>query len=287
MLTVVKEPGTALGAEIRGVDLSHPVADRLFAEIVAAFHAHEVVVFRSQRLTPAQHIAFSRRFGELDVNVRSRFNKPGQPEIFVVSNIIENGEPIGVQDAGRYWHTDLCYLERPSRCSLLYALEVPEKDGIALGDTLFASTSAAYEALPGDMKGRLQGLKAVNSYSYTYERKVREFDRTPLEAEKRTAPPDILHPVVRTHPYTGRKCLFVNEGYTTRIEGLPAEESDRILKFLFEHITRPQFVYRHRWRVGDLLLWDNCLAQHKAVFDYALPLRRRMERTTVGGTVPF
>jgi taurine dioxygenase len=287
MLSVVKDPGSVIGAEIRGVDLSRPLDDARFTEIVDAFHSHEVVVFRGQQFTPEQHIAFSRRFGELDINVRSRFNKREYPEILVVSNILENGEPIGVQDAGRYWHSDLCYLPRPSRCTLLYALEVPVKDGVALGDTLFASASAAYAALPEELKQRLAGRKAVNSYTYTYDRKVREFNRTPVEMEGRTAPPDVLHPVVRTHPFTGVKCLYVNEGYTTSIEGLPRDESDRILEFLFEHIVRPEFVYRHRWRAGDLLMWDNCFTQHKAVFDYAAPLRRRMERTTITGTVPY
>jgi taurine dioxygenase len=162
-----------------------------------------------------------------------------------------------------------------------------QDDGRVLGDTLFASATAAYDALPTDLKQRLEGCKAVNSYSYTYDRKVSEFNRTTLKTEGREAPPDVEHPVVRTHPYTGRKCLYVNEGYTTRIVGWSEDESARTLKFLFEHVIRPEFLYRHHWQAGDLLMWDNCLAQHKAVFDYALPLRRRMERTTVHGTVPF
>lgn len=286
MLTVSKLTEAPCGAEIAGVDLAQPVGDSLFREIEDAFHRFGVVVFRGQRLTAEQHIAFSRRFGELDINVRSRFNKPEHPEILVVSNVVENGEPIGVQDAGRYWHSDLCYLPRPSRCSLLYAFEVPVKDGVALGDTLFASAPAAYDALPDELRQKLAGKKAVHSYVHTYDRKVKEFDRTPVEKENRAAPPDVLHPVVRTHPFTGTKCLYVNEGYTTRIEGLPRDESERLLKFLFGHVTRPEFIYRHRWQAGDLLMWDNCLVQHKAVFDYAAPLRRRMERTTITGTAP-
>ena len=287
MLKVIRDPGSVIGAEIHGVDLSCPVTDTQLGDITEAFHLHEVIVFRDQRLTSEQHVAFSRRFGELDINVRSRFNRKDYPEILVVSNVVENGEPIGVQDAGRYWHSDLCYLREPSRCSLLHALEVPVKDGVALGDTLFASASAAYEALSPEMKERLAGRRAVNSYVHTYDRKVREFNRTPVEKENRTAPPDVMHPVVRTHPQTGKKCLYVNEGYSTQIYGLPRDESDELLGFLFGHITRADFVYRHRWRAGDLLMWDNCLVQHKAVFDYALPLRRRMERTTVRGAVPF
>jgi taurine dioxygenase len=283
----IRKLGRVLGAEITGIDLDRPVADRLFGEILEAFHEHAVVVFRDQNLTPEQQFAFSRRFGEIDINVRSRFTRPGYPEIFVVSNILENGEPIGVTDAGRYWHTDHCYVKEPSRCSLLYAVEVPQHPEKSLGDTLFASTIAACSALPAAMTKKLEGLKAVNSYSYTYERKVSEFNRTPLQAEGRTAPPDIEHPVLRTHPDTDRKCLFVNEGYTTRITGMPEDESRQTLDFLFEHLKRPEFIYRHQWRVNDLLLWDNCATQHKAVFDYALPLRRRMERTTIRGSMPY
>ncbi|MGA0115260.1 MAG: TauD/TfdA dioxygenase family protein [Burkholderiales bacterium] len=283
----IRKLGQALGAEITGLDLAQPVSDGMFEEILAAFHEHAVVVFRDQKLTPEQQIAFSRRFGDIDVNVRSRFNKPGYPEIFVVSNIIENGEPIGVTDAGRYWHTDHCYVPEPSRCSLLYALEIPQQPGQSLGDTMFSSAVAAAAALPAEMSARLAGRKAVNSYSYTYERKVSEFNRTPLQAEGRSAPPDIEHPVLRTHPDTGRKCLFVNEGYTTRICGLPEDESRQTLDFLFEHLKRPEFIYRHQWRLNDLLLWDNCAVQHKAVFDYALPLRQRMERTTIRGSATW
>lgn len=282
----VKKLGQALGAEIAGLDLSQSLTEPVFNQVVEAFHEHEVVVFREQTLTPEQQIEFSRRFGEIDVNVRSRYTKPGYPEIFVVSNIVENGEPIGVTDAGRYWHTDHCYVERPSRCSLLYALEVPEVDGTTLGDTLFASMTAAYAGLPDEMKKRLRGLNAVNSYSYTYERKVREFNRASLAAEGRKAPPDIEHPVVRAHPYTGKPCVFVNEGYSTRIAGIAEEEGRRLLDYLLEHIVQPEYLYRHRWRRGDLLLWDNCATQHRAVFDYALPLRRRMERVTLRGSVP-
>lgn len=282
----IRKLGAALGAEIAGLDLSRPLPDDLFAAVVQAFHDYEVVVFRDQALTPQQQIAFSSRFGEIDVNVRSRYTKPGHPEIFVVSNIIENGQPIGVTDAGRYWHTDHCYVQKPSRCSLLYALEVPQQDGKVLGDTQFASVTTACDHLPQDLRQRLNGLQAINSYSYTYERKVQEFDRTPLAAENRSAPPDIAHPVIRTHPYTGKKCLFVNEGYTTRIVGMDEEESAETLRFLFEHMVRPEFIYCHQWRLGDLLLWDNCATQHKAVFDYALPLRRRMERVTIRGSVP-
>lgn len=284
----VRRSSAPLGAEIVGVDLSGDIGEAVFREIVDLFHEHEVVYFRNQSLTPEQHVAFSRRFGELELHVRKDCCRPGYPEIFVVSNVLENGRPIGTRDAGLFWHSDLCYLREPSRCSVFYAREVPHDDrGEPLGDTLFASATAAYEALPEPTRRRLAGLKALNSYAKGYYRDRNSGARPPLTDEQRKRTPDVEHPVVRTHPYTGRKCLFVNEGYTSRIVGLSDAESDALLAELFEHATRPEFVYRHRWQIGDLLIWDNCSTQHRAVMDYELPRRRLMERTTLRGSVPF
>ena len=286
MLTL--EPArAALGAEIKGVDLSKPLEDATFNGIVDALHQYEVIYFRNQTLTPEQHIAFSQRFGELESHVRVDCCRPGYPEIFVVSNVIENGKPIGSRDAGLFWHSDLCYMKEPSRGSLLYAREVPMRDGQPLGDTLFASASAAYNALPEATKQRIANLKAVNSYEKGYYRDRNSGPRPALTEEQKRKTPDIEHPIVRTHPFSGRKCLFVNEGYTSRICGLDADESEALLAELFAHATDPRFVYRHKWKVGDLLIWDNCATQHLAVHDYALPLRRVMERTTLCGTAPY
>jgi taurine dioxygenase len=283
----VRRCAPAFGAEVTGVDLSRPVDDAMFGRVVDIFHEHSVIFFRGQDLAPEAHVAFSRRFGELEIHVRKDCLRPGYPELFVVSNIIENGKPIGTRDAGEFWHSDLCYLREPSRGSLFYAREVPEREGVVYGDTLFASACAAYDALPEDMKRRLTGLKAVHSYVKGYHRPRKSGPRPALTEEQKRRTPDVEHPLVRTHPETGRKCLFVNEGYTTRIVGLPQAESDKLLEFLFAHITSPQFVYRHKWRVGDFLIWDNCAVQHRAMLDYELPLRRRMERTTLTGTAPF
>lgn len=285
----IRKTNAALGAEVLGIDLSRELPEDVFREIVDLLHEHEVIFFRNQQLTPEQHIAFSRRFGELEHHVRQDCCRPGHPEIFVVSNIIENGRPIGSQDAGLFWHSDLCYLKVPSRGSLFYAREVPtDANGRPLGDTMFASMTAAYEALSEADKRAIEGRQAVNSYVKGYYRDRKSGPRKPLTGEQRRRTPDVEHPVVRTHPYTGRKCLFVCEGYTTRIVGLPDAESDALLNRLFEHCTRPQFVYRHPWQVGDFLIWDNCSTQHRAVMDYELPQRRRMERTTLCGTgAPF
>jgi taurine dioxygenase len=285
----IRPMGSALGAEALGIDLARPLDDAAFRRISDAFDQYSVLVFRDQKLSPEQHIAFSRRFGPLQVNVRSEFNRPGYPEIYIVSNVMVDGRPIGSRDAGRYWHSDICYVEKPSRASLLYALEIPVKDGVARGDTLFAGTCAAYEALPEELKRRLEGLRAANSYNAMYERKVEEFGlRPPLTPEARAKyPADAIHPVIRTHPRTGRKSIYVCEGYTTHVVGVAEEESRALLRALFAEVVRPEFIYRHRWRVGDLVMWDNCATQHKVSFDYELPLRRRLERTTVEGSVPY
>jgi len=283
----VRPSGAALGAEISGVDLSRELDERSFEEIRKALHEHEVIFFRNQKLTPEQHIAFSRRFGALEHHVRQDRCRPGYPEIFVVSNVIENGKPIGSQDAGYFWHSDLCYAEKPSLGSLLYAREVPMKDGTPLGDTLFSSMTKAYVTLPEATRQNLAGRKAVNSYLHGYSRERKSGTRPELTPEQKKKTPDIEHPAVRTHPETGRKCLFVNEGYTTRIVGIDAAQSDAVLAELFTHLKKDELVYRHRWQVGDLLFWDNCATQHRAIGDYELPQRRLMERTTVCGTVPY
>ena len=284
----VKRSSAPLGAEIQGIDLSRHIDDATFREIVDLFHEHEVVFFRDQKLTPEQHVAFSRRFGELEHHVRTDCCRPGFPELFVVSNILENGKPIGSQDAGLFWHSDLCYLKEPSRGSLFYAHEVPaDARGNPIGDTLFASATAAYNALSDLDKKKIAGLQAINSYAKGYYRDRNSGPRKPLTEEQKRKTPDVAHPIARTHPYTGRKCLFINEGYTASVVGMDKAEGDALLERLFEHATRPDFVYRHQWRVGDFLLWDNCSTQHKAVMDYQLPQRRRMERATLCGAAPF
>ncbi len=284
----IRPTGAALGAEIRGIDLAQPPSEAVLRAIEDALHEHEVIFFRDQKLAPEQHIDFSRRFGELELHLRKDCCKPGYPEIFVVSNVIENGKPIGTQDAGLFWHSDLAYMAVPSRGSLFYALEVPHDDaGKPLGDTMFASMTAAWTALPEDIRRKVMGRRAVTSYAKGYYRERNSGPRKPLTEEQKARTPDVEHPIMRTHPYTKKPCLFVNEGYTSRIPDLPQDKSDRILGALFEHASRPEFVYRHSWRAGDFLVWDNAATQHRAVFDYALPQRRRMERTTLTGSAPF
>lgn len=284
----IRKLGEPLGAEITGIDLTQAIDSETFKRIENAFHEHCVVVFRNQRLTPQAHLAFSRRFGDLLVHVLKQYNDPEIPQVLVLSNIVENGKPIGIQDGGQYWHTDLSYTAEPSRCSLLYAVEVPFENGVALGDTLFVNTCAAYEALSGEMKAKLAGLKATHSYNALYTRMQQKTgSRVELDEDQKKSVPEVVHPIVRTHPFTGRKSLYVNEGFVTGIVGMAEAESERLLAELFEHVTQPRFMYRHKWQPGDLLMWDNCSTQHNAVANYGPHQRRHMRRTTVRGSAPF
>ncbi len=276
---------TALGAEILDLDLSRPLDDATFAAVRRAFLASEgVLVFRDQRITPAQHVEFSRRFGKLLIHVLRQYAHAEQPEILLISNVIKDGKPVGIGDAGRDWHSDLSYVAEPSLGSLLHAQELPPEGG----DTMFANMYAAYEALPDTIKRRIDGLHAVHSYEYSHNRfrNAGSKFRPQLTEAQKAEVPDVTHPVVRTHPETGRKALFVNEGFTSRIAGVPDDESRELLDFLFRHSVEDRFTYRHHWRDHDLVFWDNRCAMHKAL---GCPphLRRHMHRTTVSGDKPF
>jgi taurine dioxygenase len=272
--------GAALGAEVRGVDLSQPLGDNAFAVIERAYDEHGVIFFRDQHITPPQQVAFTRRFGEIEFNIfGERWSVPGCPEIVVVSNVTEDNKPIGVRRAGENWHSDMCYTPRPPRGTMLYAHEIPDLFGLSLGDTEFASAAAAWDALPETMKRFLGGRRA------TFDFVGRKRTLTPAQTEIDRNPP-VTHPVVRTHPRTGRKCLYVMRDDCTAIEGMEADEAQALIAALADHIVKPAFIYRHQWRPGDLLMWDNCTVQHRAIQDYELPRRRLMHRTTMGGSVP-
>jgi len=285
MNPAITKSGAACGAEI-ACDLAQDIDEATFREIEHAFHDNIVVFFRRQNLSNERHIEFSRRFGELEIHIVKKYLLPDSPEILLISNIRDDrGEHIGLADAGFTWHSDTSYRRRPSRCSLLYAKEVPQRGGRPLGDTVFANTVAAYEALPESMKKRLARLKAVHRYSA--RRRVADSPRPKLTRQQVEETPDIAHPIVRTHPYTGRKSLYVTAGECIGIEGMPDDEALDLIAELDSHCVRPEFLYRHKWQVGDLLMWDNTSSMHLAICDYALPERRLMHRTTVIGTVPF
>jgi taurine dioxygenase len=272
----------AAGAEVRGIDLGAPLDDATFAAIHRAFLDHCLLVFRDQHLTPAQHVAFSARFGPLTEHVIDQFLLPGHPQILRISNKkTEKGENVGLADAGRYWHSDLSYAEIPSLGSLLYALEIPPAG--KGGDTLFANLRTAYERLPEATRRRLDGLKAVYLAS---RKRFRDDQRIRLNEQQESATPAVVHPVVRTHPETGRKALYVNPGHTDHIVGMDAAESRALLDELFAHATDEAFVYRHKWHLHDLVFWDNRCLMHIA--DPPLPgYDRHMHRTTVEGDRPY
>jgi taurine dioxygenase len=285
MAIPLRKSDAACGAEIV-FDLSRPIDEPTFGEIERLFHENIVVFFRDQHLTEDQHIAFSRRFGELEIHIVKKYLLPGHPEILLISNVRDDkGEHIGLADAGFTWHSDTSYRRRPSRCSLLYAKEVPQRDGTPLGNTVFANTVAAYEALPEAMKRRLAGLQAIHRYAM--RRRVADSPRPKLTAAQLAETPDIAHPIVRTHPYSGKKALYVTAGECVGVAGLPEDEALQLIAELDAFCVQPEFCYRHQWRVGDLVMWDNASAMHLAICDYALPERRLMHRTTVIGSEPF
>ena len=276
--------GSALGAEVVGLDLTRPLSQEDFQRIHTAHLEHHVLVFRDQRITPDEQVAFSRRFGPLQIHVLKNFLLPGHPEILVVSNIKDDqGQPVGLGDAGHYWHSDLSYKATPSLGSLLLAQELPAEGG----DTLFANQHAAYEALPAELQAAVAPLRAEHSYLAKYEElRARSPWRPKLTQEQIDEVKPAVHPVVRTHPETGRKALFVSEHFTTRIVGLPEDEGHDLLARLFAHSVLPQFVYRHVWQPHDMVFWDNRSVMHLAA---GTPdhLRRRLDRTTVEGDAPF
>jgi taurine dioxygenase len=193
-----------------------------------------------------------------------------------------HGQPIGNADAGRTWHTDLSYTTTPPRGSLLYAVEIPSNEhGEALGDTLFVSTAAAYDALPAAMQQQLHGIRAIHRAG------AKQYALGSRLAEAVKDLPDVIHPVIRTHPMTGRRAIYVREGECVGLVGMPNQDALPLIKELSDFVTRPEFLYRHQWCVGDPLMWDNCCAQHLAIKDYELPQRRLMHRVTVKGSVPI
>jgi len=281
-----------IGAEIAGVDLSGDLDDDSFRKIRDAYYRYSLLIIRGQAISPEQQIRFTRRFGDLQLHHLKQYVLPEHPEVLMLSNIMENGRTIGLADAGRVavWHTDLSYLKEPVAGSTLYALEIPYGDtGEVLGDTIFTSTFAAYDALSPELKSKLAGLRAIHRMTKGgYESdKEKSASKLQYSDEQKKNFADIAHPIVRTHPVTGRKCIYINPLCTDGIEGMPDSGSLPLLEELYAHCTRPEFTYRHKWRKGDLLMWDNCSALHLAVMDYALPQRRLMHRITLKGAVPF
>jgi len=280
---VRRMPGGFAG-EVIGADLSRS-AD--FEPIHQAFLDHGAIVIRDQTLSPEDQIAFSRRFGPLMGRRPSMSDKvlmPGHPEIVILSNKKKNGESIGFEDAGRYWHCDLDFEDIPSLGTVLHALEVPPEGG----DTLFCDLEAAYATLSDAMKTRLAGLRAAHTFAKHYrDVMAKGSKRVPLTEAQIADLNTAYHPVVRTHPETGRKVLFVNPGHTTAIEGMDEAESDALLEELFDHCLQPERIYRHKWRTGDTVCFDNRRLMHNAQPYDMSRYTRHLHRTSMQGDRPF
>jgi taurine dioxygenase len=270
--------GAALGAEVRAGDL-RALDNAAFKRVLQAWHDHAVVLFRDQLLSDADLIAFSRRFGDLDwapIQETGRRFVEGMPEIYIVSNVKVNGEPIGsLGDGEAVWHTDMSYLVMPPKASMLYSLEIPNSGG----NTSFCSMYAIYDALPAKLKARIAGLEIKHDGTYNSGGYVRQ-GVTPTDDPRSS--PGALHPLVCTHPDTGRRMLYLGRRRNAYIGGLELAESEALLDELWSYVDLPQFAWEHVWHVGDLVLWDNrCTMHRRDAFD---PEQRRiMHRTQVKG----
>jgi taurine dioxygenase len=276
--------GAALGAEIRGVDLSKPLTDDAFTAIQQAWYDHVVLLFRGQRLSDDDLIRFSRHFGELDIAPASATDMAGsqeksRPEIWIISNVLENGRPIGaLGDKEAEWHTDMSYVPAPPMASVLYSLEIPSKGG----DTSFANMYKVLEALPADLRSALEGRICNHDASTTSVGELRA--GADAVADVRTAP-GAKHPAIRTHPATGGKALYLGRRLNGYLEGYSVEESEKLLDRLWAHCAKPDFSWTHKWAVGDLLIWDNrCAIHRRDGFDGRE--RRVMHRTQIKGDAP-
>ena len=266
----------ALGAIVSGIDLRQPLDDSKQQALEQALLAHQVLFFRDQPLEPTQQAAFAARFGDLHIHPIYP-NIPEQPQVLVLDTAVTD-----VRD-NAIWHTDVTFLETPALGAVLAAKQLPAYGG----DTLWASSSAAFEALSKPLQRLLDGLTASHDFtrSFPLERFGNSHEALERYHEVQRQHPPVIHPVVRTHPVTGRKGLFVNEGFTTRINELEPAESDALLRLLFAHSTRPEFSIRWRWQENDVAFWDNRITQHYAVDDYR-PARRVMHRATILGDRP-
>lgn len=268
--------GSALGAEVSGVDLSQPMGDNLFAAIHQAFLDHQVLLFRDQDLDPATQIAFTRRFGPVEPHpLNTRKGITEFPELLVLEN------RTGIRSArNNFWHSDISFMEEPPLGSVLHAREVP---GAGKGDTLFCNMYRAYEELSPGMRRMLDGLTAIHDAEEIRRRNnTEDNDGNPIPA----IPAPVEHPVVRTHPETGRKALYINRYFTRRFTDMTEDESRPLMDYLLDHAVRFENIYRHRWQAGDVLMWDNRCTMHYAIYDYGPDDTRHMHRTTAAGDRP-
>ncbi|HVY14433.1 MAG TPA: TauD/TfdA family dioxygenase [Rhodopila sp.] len=282
--------GRTLGARIEGVDLSTPLSDADFRTALRALGQYGVLCFPRQTCGVPAFADFARRFGELEINVANLYFERDFPEIMILSNMMgSDGKPLGLNDAGQGWHTDMSYSKDIALANVLHAQKVPMRNGKSLGETQFRNMHAAYDELPEEMKAKLEGRSATHDFEKFWEvmRTRPGSRRAKLTPEQKAKKPPVSQPLVRVHPLTGRKVLYANPGYTMSIDGMDELESGLILDYLFRHQERADFLYAHHWAEGDVLMWDNIGTVHNAVADYMPYEHRYMRRAQVMATLDY
>ena len=276
--------GNILGARVEGLDLSQALSDEQFKALEAALGRHGVLSYPEQALSSQQLRDFAARFGTLEINVAGAYQDAKLPEVMILSNKVdENGKPLGLSDAGQDWHTDMSYSKTIAFANVLYGLEIPHRNGEPLGNTVFCNMHAAYDELPAELKMRLDGMTITHDFAKFWEkmRAERGSKRPPLTDAQRRAKPPVTHPVFLTHPITRKRVLYANPGYSMQINELSPEESEATLAFLFQHQLQEKYQHQHRWRVGDVLMWDNMGTLHNAIPDYTAQEHRYIKRCQV------
>ena len=278
--------GQTLGATIEGLDLSRVLDQKELEAVMRALGQYGVLRFPDQQIGAAELKRFSSQLGDLEINVAGGFQEPGMPEVMILSNIVENGKPIGLSDAGQDWHTDMSYSRQIAFANVLYGIKIPMRDGEPLGNTEFCNMHAAYDDLPAAMKRDLEGKTVLHDFNKFWEemRRREGSRRAPLTEAQRKAKPPVSHPIFLEHPLTGRKVLYANPGYSMRINELPQKESDEVLDFLFRHQTQSKYRYAHKWRERDLLVWEDFGTIHNAIPDYLPHEHRLIKRCQVMAT---
>ncbi|HYC44932.1 MAG TPA: TauD/TfdA family dioxygenase [Burkholderiales bacterium] len=278
--------GQTLGATIEGIDLAQPLPDDTYRALVEALGRYGVIRFPDQKLSARELKDFSARFGELEINVANSYQEPGLPEVMILSNIVENGRPLGLADAGQDWHTDMSYSRTVAFANVLYGIRIPQRDGKALGSTAFCNMHAAYDGLPPELRQRLEGMTVLHDFNKFWEmmRRERGSTRPPLTEAQRKAKPPVSHAIFPTHPLTRRKVLYANPGYAVRVNELPEKESAEVLAFLFQHQTKPEYQYVFSWTPRDVLMWEDIGTIHNAIPDYRSDEHRLVQRCQVMAT---
>ena len=279
----VKLLSDALGVEVSGINAAE-LDDATFNELRDVFHENLIVVVKDQDLTPAQQTEFARRFGEIQYHISPEYLMKDQPEVMILSNEKEDGKFIGLPDGGSEWHSDHSYVDQPTGYTMLQAIKVPQ-DG---GDTEWTNMVRAYETLSEHLKARLDGVIGIHSFNRMKNERLSVPVRHMNDPDYyKRSPPDSFHPIVRTHPHTGKKALYISPRFTIGIKDMDNAKAQPLLDELFAHIQNRDFIYRHRWTVGDLLMWDNRATIHLALLGVPEGQARRMHRTTVLGEIPF